>query len=120
MTTFKTMPAPGGGYFGLYWSEKHQKYVKVAPVNADSFDSASDALRAAKHKIGDPFKMTAACPLPAPDPDFDAMGINKWRRKKAEAHAKAQLDTFGTIRIKGRDVAVERKKKGRRNGATAI
>lgn len=120
MTTCKTMPAPSGGYFGLYWSEKHQKYVKVAPVNAESFDSASEALRAAKHKVGNPYTMTAACPVPPPDPDFDALGINQWRRRKAEASAKAQLEAFGTIRIRGRDVAVERKKKGRRNGSAAV
>lgn len=117
MTLFKTMPAKGGGYFGLFWSEEKRRYVKVGPVNGYSFDSAGDALRAAKHRIANPFTMTAACPVPAPEPDYDALGVNKWRRARAENHVKAQLETFGTVRIKGRNVTVERRGKRRSNDA---
>lgn len=112
-----TMPAPGGGYYGLVWSEKYRGWIKVKPINGGTFEHARDAIRAAKYEPGNPFNMTAACPLPEPDPDFEALGINKWRRRKAEEVAKLQLETFGKITVKGRSVAVERKR--RRNGERA-
>lgn len=114
MTDCKTIPAPKGGYFGLYWNDEHRRYVKVGPVNGYSFDTAGDALRAAKHRVGNPFTMTACCPLPEPTPDLDALGINQWRQRKAGEGIRAQVEAFGTIRVKGRSVSVERKPNKRR------